>query len=279
MASISPALAAEVSPRLSLARSAGIEAGRLTLRYFQTTSYQVERKADNSPVTIADRSAEELLRARIAVAFPHDGILGEELGEVQGTSGFRWILDPIDGTKSFIHGVPLYGTMVAVEHEDRAVVGFVFMPALDEGVFAGAGQGSWQFRGQAEPTPARVSSRSKLAECLLVTSAIDTFTERGAGAALDALCKAAWITRTWGDCYGYLLVATGRADVMIDPILNVWDAAAVQPIVEEAGGTFTDWQGTPTIHAGEAVATNGRVLDEVLAGVRRVARVERSQPA
>jgi histidinol phosphatase-like enzyme (inositol monophosphatase family) len=273
MASPSPALGSEISSRLALARSAGIEAGRLTLRYFQTTVYEVQRKADNSPVTIADRSAEELLRKRIAAAFPHDGILGEELGETAGTSGFRWILDPIDGTKSFIHGVPLYGTMVAVEHEGRALVGFVYMPALDEGVFAGAGQGSWQFRGQAEPKSAHVSTRSKLADCLLVTSAFDTFTERRATVAFEELSKAAWITRTWGDCYGYLLVATGRADVMIDPILNVWDAAAVQPIVEEAGGTFTDWQGAPTIHAGEAIATNGKVLDEVLAITRAYRRV------
>ena len=269
MATPSPALATEISSRLALARSAGVEAGRLTLRYFQTTNYEVQRKADNSPVTIADRSAEELLRERIAAAFPRDGILGEELGETAGTSGFRWILDPIDGTKSFIHGVPLYGTMVAVEHEGRALVGLVYMPALDEGVFAGAGRGSWSFRGQAEPTRASVSRRPKLAECLLVTSAVDTFTERNAAGTFDALCKAAWITRTWGDCYGYLLVASGRADVMIDPILNVWDAAAVQPIVEEAGGTFTDWQGTPTIHAGEAIATNGKVLDEVLAITRK----------
>jgi histidinol phosphatase-like enzyme (inositol monophosphatase family) len=272
MSSSPPALASEIKPRLALARTAGIEAGRLTLRYFQTTSYQVQRKADNSPVTIADRSAEELLRERIAAAFPRDGILGEELGEVQGTSGFRWILDPIDGTKSFIHGAPLYGTLVAVEHDERALVGFVFMPALDEGVFAGAGQGSWHFRGQSEPSRTNVSTRSKLSECLLLTSAFDTFVERGAGGALDALVKAAWITRTWGDCYGYVLVATGRADVMIDPIMNVWDCAAVQPIVEEAGGTFTDWQGRPTIHAGEAIATNGQVLKEVLAvthGYRR----------
>jgi len=268
MTDVSGKLTAEIAPRLALARAAGLEAGRLTLRYFQTTDYQVERKSDNSPVTIADRSAEELLRQRIAAVFPSDGVLGEELGTRDGTSGFRWILDPIDGTKSFIHGVPLYGTMVAVEHEGRAVVGMVFMPALGEGVFAGAGQGAWHFRGDGEPRPARVSTKSRLAEGLFVTSAVDTFAERGKLAAFEALQRAAWITRTWGDCYGYLLVATGRAEVMVDPVMNVWDCAAVQPIVEEAGGTFTDWQGTSTIHAGEAIATNGLVLDEVLAATR-----------
>jgi histidinol-phosphatase len=265
MATPSSALSAEIASRLSLAREAGIAAGKVTLQYFQTTDFQTEKKSDGSPVTIADRSAEQLLRDRIAAAFPHDGILGEEFGETAGTSGFRWILDPIDGTKSFIHGVPLYGTMIGVEHEGRCPAGLVYMPGLDEGVFASVGQGAWHFRGSAPPTRATVSTKAKLSDGLFVTSAIDMYSPRGAANVLEALQKAAYITRTWGDCYGYLLVATGRAEVMIDPILNVWDAAAVQPIVEEAGGTFTDWKGNATIHAGEAIATNGRVLEEVLA--------------
>jgi histidinol phosphatase-like enzyme (inositol monophosphatase family) len=269
MSSISPALAAEIATRLDLAVSAGKEAGRLTLRYFQQDNYQVERKSDASPVTIADRFAEQLLRERIAAGFPQDGILGEELGRADGTSGFNWILDPIDGTKSFISGVPLYGTMVAVEHEGRALVGFVFMPGLDEGIFAAVGQGTWHWRGDQEPRRVRVSQKSRLAEGLFLFSQVDTFAHRGAGAAFEALQKTAYIARTWGDCYGYLLVATGRAEVMVDPIMNVWDSAAVQPIVEEAGGTFTDWQGNPTIHAGEAIATNRLLLDEVLAITRR----------
>ncbi len=269
MATRSAPLDAQIAARLALARSAGVEAGRLTMQYFQTTNFQVERKSDDSPVTIADRSAEQLLRERIAASFPHDGILGEELGTTEGTSGFRWILDPIDGTKAFIHGVPLYGTMVAVEHEGRCPAGLVYMPGLDEGVYASAGQGTWHFRGAAAPQRVGVSSKSRLAEGLFVTSQVDTFARRGAQAALEALQAAAYITRTWGDCYGYLLVATGRAEVMVDPTLNVWDAAAVQPIIEEAGGTFTDWNGEPTIHAGEAIATNGKVLDEVLAITRK----------
>jgi len=260
----------EIAPRLQLAIAAGMEAGRLTLRYFQQDNYEVERKADHSPVTIADRSAEQLLRDRIAAAFPQDGILGEELGQSDGTSGFNWILDPIDGTKSFISGVPLYGTMVGVEHEGRSLVGLVYMPGLDEGVYASAGMGTFHFRGKEAPRRVRVSPRPSLGAGLFVTSQVDTFQRRGKGshAAFEQLQKAAYITRTWGDCYGYLLVATGRAEAMVDPMLNVWDAAAVQPIVEEAGGTFTDWQGNPTIHAGEAIATNGLVLDEVLAITR-----------
>jgi histidinol-phosphatase len=264
MNSISTSLATEVTRRLELAISAGKEAGRLTLRYFQQDNFEVERKSDTSPVTIADRSAEQLLRERIAAAFERDGIIGEEFGTSAGTSGFNWILDPIDGTKSFISGVPLYGTMVAVEHERRALVGFVYIPGLNEGVFASAGQGCRHFRGDEQPRSCRVSKKTRLADSLFVTSQVDTFAKRGAMVTFEALQKAAYITRTWGDCYGYLLVATGRAELMVDPILNVWDAAAVQPIVEEAGGTFTDWKGSSTIHAGEAVATNGLIRDEVL---------------
>ena len=143
------------------------------------------------------------------------------------------------------------------------------MPGLDEGVFASAGQGTWHFRGDKEPTRCHVSKKMRLSDGLFVTSQVDSFVKRGAAAAFDALQHAAYITRTWGDCYGYLLVATGRAEVMVDPVMNVWDAAAVQPIVEEAGGSFTDWQGNATIHAGEGVATNGRVLSEVLSITRR----------
>src|SRR5262245_4550281 len=141
-------LTAEIARRLELAIAAGKEAGRLTLRYFQQDNYQVERKSDATPVTIADRSAEQLLRERIAAAFATDGILGEEFGTTAGTSGFTWILDPIDGTKSFISGVPVYGTMVAVEHEGKALAGLVYMPGLDEGVFASSAQGCWHFRGE-----------------------------------------------------------------------------------------------------------------------------------
>jgi histidinol phosphatase-like enzyme (inositol monophosphatase family) len=260
----SPPLAAEIRRRLELALDAGRQAGRRTLDFFQQACCAVERKADDSPVTAADRTAEQLLRERIAQAFPADGIVGEEFGATPGHSDFTWILDPIDGTKSFIHGVPLYGTMIGIACQERALAGFVYFPALDEAIHAAVGEGAWHVRGQQPPRRARVSTKTRLADGLLVTSQIDSFARRGAAAAFQALEAAAWVTRTWGDCYGYLLVATGRAEVMIDPILNVWDAAAVQPIIEEAGGSFTDWAGRSTIQAGEAVATNGAVLAEVL---------------
>lgn len=269
MPALPPGVAAQdLVLRLDLALAAGKEAGRLTLRYFQQDNYAIERKADESPVTIADRSAEELLRGRIASAFPADGIIGEEFGRSEGTSGFTWILDPIDGTKTFISGVPLYGTLVGIEHSGRSLAGFIYMPGLDEGVYASLGSGAWHFRANEPARTVRVSQRP-LSQGLFVTSQIDSYAKRGALQAFHRLEEAAYVTRTWGDCYGYLLVATGRAEVMVDPILNVWDAAAVQPIIEEAGGTFTDWQGNSTIHAGEAIATNGKILEEVLAITRQ----------
>lgn len=259
---------AELNARLELAVSAAREAGQQTLSYFQRDDLGVELKADASPVTVADRGAEELLRKRIAAAFPHDGILGEELGEQSGTSGYRWILDPIDGTKSFISGVPLYGTLIGIECDARSVVGVIRVPGLDEMVYAAKGQGAWYVKGAAAPRRAHVSKKS-LAEGLFLTSEVKNFHTIDRFEAYDRLQQAARITRSWGDAYGYLLVAVGRAELMVDPMMHVWDCAALQPVIEEAGGTFTDWQGTPTIHSQNAIATNGRCLEEVLAITRR----------
>lgn len=263
--------AVNVDDRLERAKQFAVEAGKSTLEYFQK-GVAVERKSDNSPVTVADREAEQLLRQRIAEQFPQDAIVGEEFDDVGGTSGFRWILDPIDGTKSFISGVPLYGTMIGIEQDGRSVVGVVYCPGLDEGIFACQGQGAWHFQNDQPPRRAQVSSCEKLADAVFVTSQVDTFAERDATEAYKQLESAAYVTRTWGDCYGYLLVATGRVDFMVDPLMSVWDAAALQPILEEAGGTFTDWKGNPTIHAGEGVGTNGHLLEQVLEVTRRFDR-------
>ena len=257
----------DLDERLELARTIAREAGRLTLEHFQSDDLAVDQKADFSPVTVADRGAEQLLRQRIEQRFKTDGVLGEEFPEQPGTSGYRWIVDPIDGTRSFIRGVPLYGTMVAVEREGQAVIGVVYLPALDEMAHAALGQGTWHQRGDAPPARASVSSIAPLSAGLL-TSSDTRWPGEARQHAYTHLQQACGTSRTWGDCYGYILVATGRAEVMIDPIMNVWDAAAVAPIVTEAGGTFTDWQGKSTIHAGEAIATNGKILDEVLAITR-----------
>jgi histidinol phosphatase-like enzyme (inositol monophosphatase family) len=259
---------AELNSRLELAVIAARKAGDLTLGYFQRDDLGVELKADASPVTAADREAEALLRKTIAAAFPNDAILGEELGEQSGTSGYRWILDPIDGTKSFISGVPLYGTLIGVERDGRSQVGVIHVPGLGETVYAATGGGAWYVKGNAAPRPARVSNKN-LAEGLFLTSEVKNFHAVDRYSVYDRLQRAARITRSWGDAYGYLLIAVGRAEVMVDPIMNVWDCAALQPVIEEAGGTFTDWEGVPTIHSGNAIATNDRTRDDVLAITRK----------
>lgn len=259
-----PPHANDLQPRLTLAVEAAREAGRVTLQYFRRDDLDVELKCDDTPVTAADRRAEEYLRQRIAAAFPYDGILGEELAERPGTSGFRWILDPIDGTKSFIHGVPLYSTLVGVEFEGQSVLGVIQIPALDECVYAARGLGAWYRQDQQQPRRARVSERQPLSKALFVTSEVLSFDKYNRRAAYDRLQSAARLTRTWGDGYGYMMVATGRADVVVDPIMALWDSAALPPILEEAGGTFTDWKGNPTHQAPEGIATNGLLLEEVL---------------
>lgn len=259
----SAALTARLDTALSLARAAG----DVTLELFQR-GIAVERKSDDSPVTQADRAAEQLMRQRLRAEFPTDAVVGEEFGETSGSSGFTWVLDPIDGTKSFISGVPLYSVLVGVIWQRESVVGVIHMPALHETVYAARGQGAWWTTGGRPPSAATVSSCSELREGLFLTSQVDSFALRGAGDAFLRLQQRASITRTWGDGYGYLLVATGRALAMVDPVMNLWDAAAIQPVLTEAGGTFTDWSGENTIHRGEGIGTNGRVLAEVLAITR-----------
>jgi histidinol phosphatase-like enzyme (inositol monophosphatase family) len=258
----------DINSRFEAAVRWAREAGQRTLRYFQSAHLQVERKSDQSPVTIADRDAESFLRERIAADFPDDAIVGEEFSDRAGSSSFRWILDPIDGTKSFIHGVPLYGTLIGVEQDDESRIGVIEIPALDERVYACAGGGAWHQRAARDPEPANVSSVARLDESLLVTSEVQTFTTRGAANVFTQLDQRVRLARTWGDCYGYLLVATGRAEVMIDPLLNVWDAAAVLPVIEEAGGRFTDWRGVRSVRSGDGFGSNGRLHDSVLAVTR-----------
>ena len=263
-----------IQTRLKSAVRIAREAGDVTLDYFHRRDLAVEFKADSSPVTAADRAAEELLRGRIADEFPDDSIFGEEFGATIGTSGYQWVLDPIDGTKSFVHGVPLYTTLVAVLAEEQPKLGVIYAPACGELVYAATGGGCWYSdvrQGDGAPTPARVSSVRQLRESLLLTSEIQSFSTGRKNDALAVyleLQRSARLARTWGDGYGYLMVATGRAEVMIDPVMNLWDAAPLQTVIEEAGGKFTDWQGRPTVHSGESIATNGLVADEVLAIVR-----------
>jgi len=256
------------SLRLHSAVLFAVEAGQQTLHRFQDSQLKVETKDDRSPVTAADRDAESLLRERIAAAFPDDSILGEEFEDVHGTSDYRWIIDPIDGTKSFISGVPLYATLIGIELQGESQIGVIYMPALDELIFAETGQGVHYRRGNSELSVAAVSNVETLSDSCFVTTQLSSYDQADRRDCYRAIEKKACITRTWGDAYGYLLVATGRAEVMVDPIMNVWDAAAMLPILQEAGGTFTDWQGVSTIHHAEGIATNGHCLQEVLAITR-----------
>lgn len=266
---------AAVEERLAVALSATREAGLGTLNWFRSTDLVVDRKADQSPVTSADLAAEQLLRDRLLKVFPDDGFLGEETGTQAGTSGYEWVVDPIDGTKSFIRGVPLYGTLVGCRFNGKERLGVIMIPALDELAYAIKGGGAWYQRGNTNPEPARVSTCDDLKNSLICSSDFRDFRRRptkldaaaaGGQVRLD-LENTCGIVRTWGDAYGYLLVATGRAEVMADPMLNAWDAAAVAIVVTEAGGHFSDWTGRTTIDAGDGVASNGLVHDAVLAAL------------
>ena len=228
-------------------------AGAVALRHYRT-GLTVETKGDGSPVTIADREAESVARAWLAEHFPADGILGEEFGETEGTSGRRWMLDPIDGTKSFVRGVPLWGTLVALVEGERVLAGAAYYPAVDELVVAAPGEGCW-WNGRR----ASVSGVQTLDEATALITDDRTFPNAAQRAGWERLAGAVQIARGWGDCYGYLLVATGRAEIMVDPIMNPWDAACFQPIIEEAGGMFTDLHGRRTAFGGQVIATNAAV--------------------
>ena len=234
------------------------QAGKLTLRYFQT-DFVTELKADQSPVTIADRQAERLMRELIEARYPRHSILGEEEGETRAGASYRWIIDPVDGTKTFVRGVPFYAVLVGLERDGEPVVGAINIPPTGELLHAARGEGC-SYNGRR----ARVSPVARLADALLVCTDAESMAKHGRGAAWRRMVAATRLQRTWGDAYGYALVATGRAEVMLDPIANPWDLAALLPVLTEAGGTLTDWSGTPTVHGGEAIGTNGQVFGELL---------------
>ncbi len=246
-------------PYLEFATETAYLAGRLTLGYYQT-GVRADHKADNSPVTIADRKSEEFIRAQIERRFPRHAVLGEEFGARGADSAtHKWFIDPIDGTKSFLHGVPLYAVLIGLEIEGKPQVGVAYFPALDEMLSAATSEGCW-WNGRR----AHVSEVAQLKDALVTFSGISSFKERGRTAAWERLQAACNIRRGWGDAYGYLLVATGRAELMLDPIMNAWDCAPFPPILREAGGYFGDWSGNETIYANEAIGTTQKLLPEVL---------------
>jgi len=245
-----------VSPAADLARLMG----DIALGYYRS-NLSVETKPDGSPVTVADRAAETAAREWVRRRFPKDGLLGEEFGEEQPGAARRWVIDPIDGTKTFVRGTPLWGSLVALCEGDRVLAGAAYFPAIGEMLAAAPGAGCWW-----NDSPCAVSSVSALGEATVLTTD-PMFAERPLyRAGWERVSAGARLSRTWGDCFGYLLVATGRAEAMFDPVMSPWDAAALQPIIEEAGGHFTDWSGAATAFGGSVVATN-RAISGVVRGM------------
>ncbi len=237
-------------------------AGRITLGYFNT-GLRPDYKPDDTPVTAADRAAEQFIRAEIEKHYPTHAILGEEFGESAPSasqSAFRWIIDPIDGTKSFMRGVPLYGVLIGLEIEGVVRVGAAYFPGTDEMLSAADELGAW-WNGRR----ARVSQVSSIKDAYVCFTNVRNMARYGRQAAWERLNAAAYASRGWSDAYGYLTVATGRAEVMLDPIMNIWDCGPFPVIFREAGGYFGSWDGRAGHTLNEALACNTAIKDELLA--------------
>ncbi len=230
------------------------KAGALTLRWFETGT-EVMSKGDGSPVTQADRAAEQLLRDELERCFPTDAIVGEEFADTEGISGRTWIIDPIDGTQSFIRGVPLFATLLALEDQNGVAVGVVDLPALGVTLAAGRGLGCF-----VNDQPATVNATGHLDGAVLCVSSFELLPRRLAAQLHDSPL----MLRGWGDAYGYYLVASGRVEAMVDPVVSPWDVAPMAVIIPEAGGTFTDLSGRTDVRSGSGLATNGKLHQEIL---------------
>ncbi|MEM7755808.1 MAG: inositol monophosphatase family protein [Planctomycetota bacterium] len=271
------------SDRLELARTTAREASELSLTFFNNPSLRIQTKGDGSEVTEADEACEKLIRARIIEAFPDDGIMGEEFDDRPSQSGYRWIIDPIDGTFSFARGVPLYSVLIACEKLDNnepvdagVRLGLIAMPALHPPTGAGRGEyvyavrngGAWHQMGTADPVRAHVSN---ITDPDHATTCITTRAHFARNNALDVLERTLTATghsRGWSDAYPALLLATGRVEAMVEPNMKPWDSATMQPIIAEAGGTCTDWNSRESIHTGSLLATNGHLHDHLLKAIK-----------
>ncbi len=252
-------LSPELAELVTFAELAAQASAKIILPHFQS-SLDVQTKADGSPVTIADKNAEQCILDLIRKRRPNDGWLGEEFGENQGTNGYRWIIDPIDGTLAFIHGVPFFGTLIALQKDGQTILGLINMPALNEIIIGITGVGTF-YNGQ----PARVSQTADIAQATIITTSFTTLLQHNRQQGFNKLVQQAKEARTWGDCYGYLLVATGRAEIMMDPVLSPWDIAPMLPIITEAGGKLTDLDGHNDFPPKHVIATNGLLHAKALA--------------
>jgi histidinol-phosphatase len=233
-------------------------AGRISREYFDARNLQVQAKADGTPVTEADREIELSLRRAVAAAFTGDGFLGEEYPDTEGNSGYRWIVDPIDGTKSFIRGVPLYANLIALQEGDEIVFGVINLPSAGIIVHAERGKGCWRNGVQAS-----VSDRDVLDGAYVMTSWLEDWDSQVIG----DLCAQGLVLRTWGDGFGYAMVACGHADAVVDYTAQPFDLAPMAVIIEEAGGRFTSLDGRRIFDGGNGIASNGSIHDALLSYV------------
>lgn len=248
----------DVKELLEIAKNIAIIGGNHTLKYFKK-NFEVLSKEDDSPVTIADKETEQILRKEIQKKFPNHGIIGEEYGQTNADSNIQWVLDPIDGTKSFIHGVPFYTTLIGILINNEPVIGVVYAPALNELCAAAIGYGA-----TLNGKPCKVRETNKLEDATFLITEIRKFRKYNMDGMFQELLDKTKIHRTWGDAYGHMMVAVGRADLMFDPELSIWDAAALLPILKEAGGVFSDVNGKETIHTGNGFSTNKKLYHQVM---------------
>jgi len=244
--------------RYELALDAAHQAGRFALQHFDA-GIAVEWKPDHSPVTLADRGAEQMLRTTLLDKFPQDGFLGEESGSTPGSSGFRWIIDPIDGTRNFVRGVPLWATLVGLEYKGELIAGVSYLPTMNQTYRALRGDGAFR-----DDRPLHVSRVANLKEAHVFYSSLSWFTKAGREAQFLNLIKQTQRQRGFGDFYGFVLVAQGSGDLMVEHGVHAWDLAALIPLVEEAGGKMTAWNGKIDIEKPDVLASNGLLHDAAL---------------
>lgn len=252
-------------PDLALAHELADLADAQTLPRYAAKDFTVDRKADRTEVTEADRGAESAMRAHLASARPHHAVIGEEEGLVGPDGSARWVLDPVDGTSNFVKGVPIWATLIALQQPDGDLTAAVVSaPALGRRWWASRGQGAFAGPSHVGGRPIRVSAVAALSEAHLAHAGVNTFYEHGRGDQLVALTRRTWRSRGLGDFWMHVLVAEGAFDVACEPIVSLWDLAAVQLVVEEAGGRFTNLAGEARPDGGSALSTNGLLHDDVL---------------
>ena len=257
----------DITARLELAQDLADASGELIMSYFGNSRCAADTKGDGSPVTDADRGAETLIRNAVAEHFGDDGLFGEEHGAEPGTSGYRWVIDPIDGTISFVHGVPAFGTLIGIERDNVPVAGVMNFPAMNERAWAELGGGAWHRIASEMPRRVHVSDTSTLNEAMVCTTSFDYFRDQPWEDAYVAIARASKRTRGWSDCHSELLLVTGRVDAVVEPVLNPWDISAIIAVLHESGGRFTDWtgqnEGKSSVSSG--LTSNGHIHEQMCA--------------